>query len=302
MRALMRTFEHRGDVASKWKLIERAVTDESVAIKAGAIEELFYLLNDDRSRALMLFDRVMEGQPSLLRSHFTDDFIYYGFFKNYLRMKPHILDMMNDGHESIQQRGAELACIAAISPKGMESELAAAEAQTLAQTVRTGTIPWRRGAAHVYGLNAGRGVENCGQYLTQLVNDEDEQVRRFVSGCFHSLSAEDISSLRPFIEAFASSRSLQTGFHEFTDFLWEHGPVDPLWALTIVEMILNNQYAAQSEMNYGGGEELVRLVLRIYTDPTVETSTRGRAMDNFDRLMQASAWAAQRVLREWDRS
>jgi hypothetical protein len=42
--------------------------------------------------------------------------------------------------------------------------------------------------------------------------------------------------------------------------------------------------------------------LRVYTDPTVESSTRECAMDLFDRLMQVSLWAAQRVLAEWDRS
>jgi hypothetical protein len=286
----------------KWDLIETAVDDESLAIKAGAIEELLYLLDDDRSRALRLFDRAMNGHVELLRSYSTDDFIYYGFFRNYLGMKPHIVAMMNDSHESIQQRGAELACLAFISPKGMESELAANEARSLADATLTGSPPWRRGAAHVYGINAGRAPEDCGERLRQLVDDDDEQVRRFVSGCFHSLTAEHIFSLRPFIEAFAGSRSLQTGFHEFTDFLWKRGPVEPSWALSTVDAVLNNPHSARSEMTYGGGEELVRLVLRVYTDPTVDSSTRERAMDLFDRLMQASSWAAQRVLSEWDRN
>jgi hypothetical protein len=54
-------------------------------------------------------------------------------------------------------------------------------------------------------------------------------------------------------------------------------------------------------MHYGGGEELVRLVLRVYTDPTVELSTREYAMDLFDQLMKKSSWAAHKVLAEWDR-
>jgi len=302
MRTLMRAFNHRADVAAKWQLIERAAVDESVAIKAGAIEELFYVLEDDRPRALSIFDSLMEGQPALLGAHFTDDFIYYGFFKNYLRMKPYIVAMMNDASENVQQRGAELACIAAISPKAMESQAAEIAAQSLAQETLTGSSPWRRGAARVYGQNASRGAEDCADRLTELVNDDDEEVRKYVSGCFHSLRAEDFFSMRPFIEAFASSRSLETGLHDFTDFLWENGPVDPTWALTIVETVLNNPHSSKSEINLGGGEELVRLVLRVYTDPTVEFSTRERAMDLFDRLMQVSLRSAQRVLAEWDRS
>ncbi|HJP93083.1 MAG TPA: hypothetical protein VJ875_14090 [Pyrinomonadaceae bacterium] len=301
MRTLMRAFDHRGDVAAKWQLIERAAVDESVAIKAGAIEELLYILEDDRPRALSIFECVMEGQPALLGAHFTDDFIYYGFFKNYLRMKPYIVAMMNDPNENVQHRGAELACIAAISPKAMESQVAEIAAQSLAQEALSGSPPWRRGAARVYGQNAGRGAEHCADRLTELVNDDDEEVRKYVSGCFHSLRAEDFFPMRPFIEAFAASRSLETGLDEFTDFLWENGPVDPTWSLTIVETVLNNPHSSKSEIS-GSGEELVRLVLRVYTDPTVEASTRERAMDLFDRLMQVSLWAAQRVLAEWDRN
>jgi hypothetical protein len=302
MRTLMRAFAHGGDVAGKWELIERAAVDESVAIKAGAIEELLYVLEDDRPRALSIFDSLMEGQPALLGAHFTDDFIYYGFFKNYLRMKPYIVAMMNDTNENIQQRGAELACIAAISPKAMESQVAESAAQSLAQEALTGSPPWRRGAARVYGQNAARGGEHCADRLTGLVNDDDEEVRKYVSGCFHFLRAEDVFSMRSFIEAFAASRSLETGLHEFTDFLWENGPIDPTWALTIVETVLNNPHRSKSEINLGSGEELIRLVLRVYTDPTVNFSTRERAMDLFDRLLQVSLRAAQRVLAEWDRN
>jgi hypothetical protein len=108
--------------------------------------------------------------------------------------------------------------------------------------------------------------------LTQLVNDDDERVRRFVSGCFASLRTEHVFSLRSFIEAFAESRSLETGFHDFTEFLWEHGPVSPIWALGIVEAILNNPYSVRSEMSFGSGEELVRLVLRVYNRPDRRSS------------------------------
>jgi hypothetical protein len=162
MKTLMRVFDRREETGRKWGLIERAAIDDSIAIKAGAIEELVYMLHDDRPRALSLFDRLMEGQPALLRSYFTDDFLYYGFFKDYVRIKPYILAMMKDDHEAIQQRGAELACIAAISPKAMESQKAATEAQDAAQTALFGPPSWRRGAAHIYALNAGRGAENCG--------------------------------------------------------------------------------------------------------------------------------------------
>jgi hypothetical protein len=49
-----------------------------------------------------------------------------------------------------------------------------------------------------------------------------------------------------------------------------------------------------------GSEELVRLVIRIYTDPTADGLRRENATDLFDRLMGSSGYA-WRVLEEWDR-
>ncbi len=63
--------------------------------------------------------------------------------------------------------------------------------------------------------------------------------------------------------------------------------------------MLDNQH--QIEHLRRGGEELVRLVLRLYTDPTADAATKSRAMDAFDKLMERYAYEAQRALDEWDR-
>lgn len=304
MMTLMRAFDHKSGedaMRRKWKTLESVATDDSTALRAGALEELLYLLDDDRTRALSMFDQLMQGHPVLLRSHYADDFLYYAFFKNYIRMSPYILAMMNDTHESIQQRGAELACIAAISPAAMESDDAHVAAESLAQRAVTGSAPWRRGAAHVYALNIGKGSRDYSAALIALLNDDDEEVRKFASGPFGFLGAEHIVPLRGFIDAYAASRSLQSGLHDFTEFLWEHGPIDPIWALSVVEAVLNNPYSQESELRFAGGEELIRLVLRVYTDPTVKKSTHEKAMDLFDRLLEKFSWSGQRVLQEWDR-
>jgi hypothetical protein len=98
----------------------------------------------------------------------------------------------------------------------------------------------------------------------------------------------------------AVARALRRGLHEFTDYLWKHGPVDPVWALSIVGRVLDNAYSNQSELIFVGAEELIRVVLRVYTDPKVEDATRERAMDLFDR-MEKFLRPAQKILGEWDR-
>lgn len=305
MRTLMRAFGKRRTaeaISRKWELLEFVVSDDSTALHAGAIEELLYLLNNDRERAISLFERIISGYPPLLRSHYSDDFLYYSFYKNYFRMKPYIVAMMNETHKNIRQRGAELACIAAISLHAMESEEAHADANVLAEETMTGEAPWRRGAARIYAANLNRDASAiCVSRLIRLLDDDDEEVRKLISDSFHSLREDHVFSSRQFIEAYAESHSLYSGLPDFAEYLWKHGPLDPPWALTMVEKILNNSRGDQSELRFAGGEELIRLVLRVYTDPSVETHTREHAMNVFDQLMERFMGSAQMILKEWDR-
>ena len=106
--------------------------------------------------------------------------------------------------------------------------------------------------------------------------------------------------VRRFVEEFAASRALADGENAFAEFLWEYGLDDPSWALSIVETMLDNRHLREP-LRRTGGEELVRLVLRVYTDPTTDATLQERAMDAFDKLMERYAYEAQRTLEEWDR-
>lgn len=52
---------------------------------------------------------------------------------------------------------------------------------------------------------------------------------------------------------------------------------------------------------YSGIEELIHLVLKIYTDPTA-SNLQTEAMDVFDMLMEKYSGYANRILDEWDRN
>lgn len=304
-RAVMRALDADGDDAKahKWEMIEFASGDDSTALRAGAIEELLYLLHEDRERSIATFERLMVGHPALLRSHFSQEFLRYGLYRYYERMRPYIVDLMNGDHESLQQRGAELMCIAAISPVPPDSGKGRSDADELAESTITGPVAWRRGAAHVFASNVTTEVSSrCVEVLRRLMDDDDKEVRGFVNAVFHGLRDEHFLQLRDLIEAFAASRPLSEETHWFTDFLWEHGIIDPSLSLSIVERLLANEGHEVEEPAFKttGGEELVRLVLRIYTDPFA-ASLRGRSMDIFDRLMDVYTGQAQMVLGEWDR-
>jgi hypothetical protein len=188
----------------------------------------------------------------------------YGLYRHYERMRPYIIDLMKGDYESLQQRGAELACIASISPVPPDAGEARGDADALAESTITGPAAWRRGAARVFTSNVTTEVStSCVDALRRLMDDEDKEVRRYVNGVFHRLRDEHFLQLRDLIEAFAASRALSEETYWFTECLWEHAMLDPSFSLSVVERLLGNEGREVDEPAFRitGGEELVRLVL-----------------------------------------
>lgn len=287
----------------KWELLEFIATDESTALRAGAIQELFYMLGDDRERAILLFESLMNGHPELIRSHDAQEFIYAGLYQYYTRMKPFMVAAMQDASENVQKRGAELACIASISPEALGSDEALADAEALATTTLAGPVPWRRGAARIYAHNIDTGASTlCTQQLSQLLNDTDQQVKHTISAMFQRLGDVHVTTLRTFIETYAGSHAAHTRTRAFAEFLWKHGVIDPEWTISVIQIFLNNRTGPLDGSQFmGGAEALIRTVLRVYTDPTIDDPLRQRSMNLFDQLMEYYTPYAQIALSEWDR-
>jgi hypothetical protein len=280
----------------KWALIESVASDPSTALRIGAIHELTYMIRHDRERAIVLFQQLLDGHEVLLESQYVREFLYWAFYKNFLRLQPYFIAMMNHHSEQVQEQGAQLACIAALSERAMESTEAKAAAGELAGACLISSPAWRRGAARVYGHNiTGSSMEICKQKISLLIDDDDEQVRQHIDRIFFELRREHFCLLRDFIEAYAKSkyRGLE---YQFAEYLWNFGLLDPAWTLSIIETIL-----PQSGRSWSGIEELIRLVLRIYMDATSDDALKERAMDVFDKLMEKHSGQAYKILSEWDR-
>ncbi|QIN80149.1 hypothetical protein GBA65_18310 [Rubrobacter marinus] len=305
MRTLMQALDSRreeGDEERMWSLIEHAAGDSSTALRAGAIEELLYrLLTEDRGRAVALFERLMDGHPALLCDHDATSFMYYGSYRHFSRMEPFVRDLMGHADEKCAQRGAELACVAALSSAdALGSDVDLSTARALAEAAITGPPALRRGAAKVYARNMdSRRSDLCARGLMRLLDDGDDQVRRSVGGAFMHVRGAGDPEVRRFVEEFAASRALASEEDDFAEYLWEYGPDDPPWALQVLEAALDNRHPAGSIRR--GGEQFVRLALRMYTDPTADAGIKSRAMDAFDKLMERYAYEAGRALDEWDR-
>ncbi len=285
-----------------WTLLEFASIDPSTALRSGAIEELLYLLHEDRGRAISLFEAAMDGHPELLCSWPVPDFLRYGSYQYFLRMRPFIEAMLENADEDCQQGGAVVACVAAISPASiLGSDADLLYARELAERSTSGPSALRRGAARVYAHNLnGEQSAYCAGKLARLLDDKDDKVRDFVANAFRHTRGTRSPGLREFVEDFAGSRALHAGSHEFSKYLLHYGLEDPEWSLLVLKTILDNPY---DEDPYSpGGEKLVRLVLRLYIDPTADETLRTRTMDVFDVLMERYTFEAQRALEEWDRS
>lgn len=285
-----------------WGLLEFACDDPSTALRSGAIEELLYLLHEDRERAIALFEAAMDGHSNpLLCSFPVPDFLHYGAYKQFSRTKPFIEAMMDGQDEECRQRGAELGCVAAISPaEALGAEDALFAARELARRAARGPAALRRGAARVYAHNLdGKRSEDHARELIAFLDDPDDKVRDFAADAFRHIEGTNSRGLRTFVEAFAPSRALRSGSDEFSEYLLERGPEDPRWALSVLEAVLNNAHDEETYSSAGG--KFVSLALRLYTDPTADGQLRARAMDVFDGLMERHTYEAQAALAEWDR-
>lgn len=302
--ALMRIYDAQGTNEAynkKWKLIEFVSTDSSTALHIGAIHELTYMIELDRNRALDSFDNLIKGHEILLESQFTREFIYWAFYQNYLRLQPYILSMMHHEKEEVQEQGAQLACIARISNGAMESEEALISAQILAEetTSSSARLSWKKGAATIYSNNITTNPkDDCIQKLFDLLKEEDKQIHDTISSVFYSFHDEHFFALREFIETYA--RYSKSDNQNFAEYLLEYGLLDPEWTIAVVKIALDNKYLFDQSSRASGLEEIIRVVLRIYTNSTVSDEIRKTSMDIFDVLMERSPGFSQKVLSEWD--
>ena len=299
---LMRIYDHQNSDDSlkrKWELVEFASREASAALRVGAIHELIYMIKHNRNRAIKVFEALIQDYSILIQTEYFREFIYWAFYKNYLRLQPYIISMMDHNIENVQEQGSQLACIAAISTGAMETDEARNSAQELANRAITGSVAWKKGAARIYSHNiTGRPKDECVEKALILVKEDNETIHDEIGHIFFSLKSKHIFSLRDFIEAYA--RYTRKVNHKFGEYLLHYGVLDPKWTLSVIKITLNNNNIVDQTPWLSGAEEFIRLVMRIYLDPTIDAETRREAMDIFDLLMEKYAGFAQKVLAEWD--
>lgn len=301
---LMRIYDNQNtDEAKnkKWDLIEFIESDPSTALRIGAIHELTYMIRLDQGKATKSFTKLINDHEILLESMYTREFIYWDLYKNYLAMYPFIVTFMYHPKDEVKEQGAQLACIGGISTAAMESETAINKASDLANQTLSAVAPifWKRGAATIYSHNVtGDSKDMCIQKLIDLLNEEDTKIHGSIGRVFYSLQLSQFIDLKDFVYAYA--QKTRSNDHKFSEYLLNYGLLDPEWTLGIIRLYLNNPFLNQPSLQIGF-EYIIRLVLRIYVDPTANEGVRKTSMDLFDILMEKFPAFSKNVLAEWDR-
>ena len=280
----------------RWRLIEFVASDHSMALRAGAIEQLVPLMDDDRERAIRAFENLLNGHSSLLPLYFSVQFLKFGIFRFYPRVKPFIETLRHSDANNAAQNGASLRAVAALHGHDQDTT----------QELLTGRIAWRRALAQTWAnaccarafSAATRG--DCRNELLILAGDEDEWVQRYVASVFHHLTLQTWDEDEAWIEALLKSRSYAHSLDGAAKWLERDGPARPERALGLVDTLTANKPLSRREMHGFGGDPLVRLALQIYNDPLSGEAIKEHAIETFGRLLERFPRDARGALEEWD--
>jgi hypothetical protein len=201
-----------------------------------------------------------------------------------------------------QKIGARLIAVAAISPLALTANELELVRGTVDMLLSKGSQVQKTTLAHVlaYNVDAPDAADYCFDQVCKVLSDPDAEVRQEVAVAFEQMSGFHIVERFDFLSEFARSPALAQCLRRFADYLLDHGMAAPDQSLALIEETLENTHPGE-EARWFSGEEFIRLVLRMDTDPASAPALRKRAMDVFDQLMERYGDLADSILNEWDR-
>jgi hypothetical protein len=323
--------------ARRWTVFEYVASQEVSFLRAAVIEELRYELLEDTPRALAIFDRLLDRGAEVLGGHYVDDFLRLALGRDAARVLPIIEDAIVSHDESIRKRGALLAALAAVSPEALSARsLQVARSMVWGllhgsslrgsgrDRMRSAAL-WLRGSrfgvvrivaravfrrlirggdsersvvADILAHNVdGPAADYCIEQLSILLTDETEDVRQRIGRLFSTTPPAALFARRDFLMSYARSTTVADTIHDFSEFLFEHGFIDPSFSLDLIE----KAFLQLRSDDFYLAEDLPRFVLRVGASLTVDEHLQSRAMDVFDAMDELFGYSGN-LLTEWDRA
>lgn len=266
-------------------ILEKMVQDPSVAVRTQVPLALLPVLNVDRDRAVQLFLQLLECQhQALLGCHHVVQFLSYAIWTHFESVEKLLSAMLNSESTAAQQHGAELLLISASSNESVLSNV---------QDCLNGSTSMRKGIAEVASQRVRLQKDRlyCEQLLKQLFSDDDEDVRRIASNCFHEMDAQAIESSTELIENFIYSTSF--GEHSFFFFdtlkrIPAHLPDIVCKAFERSAEVLRDITASEEHRTGRFADRNTILLIRLY-ERTEDAEVKKRCLDIIDDLAKSQA-------------
>ena len=187
---------------NRWNILKPAirqlVEDRVLAVRSVAVECLLAVLDTQRCEALAYFKILSQGADPILHTSLVERFIHYAIFRDYLAVRPILMEMLESVEPHVVQAAARSITLAAL----WLDEARGDELIVLGMGEEA-----RAGAATVYARNLSDqsvGAE-CEKQLRTLFNDKSDLVCREASSCWINLEPDVIASRASLICAFAHS-------------------------------------------------------------------------------------------------
>lgn len=266
-----------------WPKLEDAiraiVQDQSIGVRACGVRCLVALFNVDRSLAVDLFLKLVDGADPVLGTGEVRNFIHHAIYPHYPKLRPLLLRMLKSPDKKVRETGAQQITVASLDPEIDADDL---------EEALNGDQDCRAACAGVFAFNLDdesvRSV--CRERLAGFFNDPEKSVRDEAASCFRHLDSDVLASEAELIGTYIQSLAFADGAPWLTFALSEATVLLPDVVCGIPERLAELHGDGRADIHQQRDYyRLPELVLRLYRQ-TSEPAIRRRCLDTIDRMLE----------------
>lgn len=266
------------------------VHNPRISVRAWVAEALTATLNYNRDLAVELFVELCEIDEELLKTETVERFLSYALYSHFKLLEPLIKRMLKSTIEQVVQSATRLVCVVALSRE---------EARPFLGLSFKGSEIQRKGLAEIVARNLSLPSCSslCENYLIQLFEDENDQVRAATATCFMYLKSDQLGDFTNLVESFVNSQAFEEGYKELVQALERTTAKLPDITCSVCEKLLSRADGAVKDTTSEIGfnvHVVSKIIVRIY-DQTTNPQIKQRCLDLLDEMMQKGIYVDQAI-------
>ena len=240
--------------------------------------------------AISLFLKIWEQDPWLPTAR-VEHFLLYAARFAYPSIK-HILETL------LQSEDPEVRLSAARSV--VKAALYDCDARQLMDRIADGDKQHRQGLAQVCAANVVNAAfsDFCEEYLLDLFDDVEPDVRESASECFQYFTEEHLAEYPRLVKRFLESRSVETEANRLLNAMAESTIRHSSDTLAACEKVVQHASSDAEKSNYHDLRFAKKLVLRTYHQAATDSATRERSLDLIDAMLTLQVDGMEDAIRE----